>query len=524
MKILVSDPIAKEGIEFLSKQAEVDVRLGLKPEELINIIGDYEALAVRSETKVTAKVIEAGKKLQVIARAGVGIDNIDVEAATKRGIVVVNAPTGNTIAAAEHTIALILSLARHVPQAHTSLKSGAWRRADFVGVEVRNKILGIIGLGNVGSQVARRAQGFEMRVIGYDPFVSPDHARTLGVELVTLEELLKTSDFITLHVPLTEATRELIGAKELALAKPTVRIINCARGGLVNEEALLQAIGEGRVAGAAIDVFSKEPATDNPLLKNDKIIVTPHLGASTVEAQTSVAVDAAEQIVAVLQGQPARYAVNAPLIPPETLSVLAPFLQISGVIGKVVAQLLEGQMSSIEIDYDGEIANYDTAALKAAIIGGLLEEVSEERINLVNASIIAVSRGIKVTERKGTICENYSSLITVEVVTSMGTTIVAGTHMREEPHIVRVNDYWIDIVPTGGYFLFSGHLDRPGLIGAVGTITGNADINISSMQVSRLKPRGQALMVLGLDEPLNEDQRKQILAIPDIYTAKVVKL
>ena len=524
MKVLVSDPIAKEGIELLQSQAEVDVRLGLKPEELIAIIGDYDALAVRSETKATAKVIEAGKRLQVIARAGVGIDNIDVEAATQRGIVVVNAPTGNTIAAAEHTIALMLALARHIPQAHTSLKSGEWRRADFVGVEVRNKILGVIGLGNVGSQVARMAQGLEMRVIAQDPFISPDYARTLRIEPVTLEELLKTSDFITLHIPLTSATRGLIGAKELTLVKPSVRIINCARGGLVDEEALLQALEEGRVAGAAVDVFSKEPAIDNPLLHSDKVIVTPHLGASTAEAQTSVAVDAAEQILAVLQGRSPRYAVNAPLIPSDILSVLEPFLQVSTLIGRVIAQLIEGQMSSIKVEYNGEIANYDTFALKAAIIGGLLEKVSEERVNLVNANFIATSRGLKVSELREATCENYGSLVTVEVKTSLGSVIVAGTVLRGEPHLVRINDYWTDLVSTGGYFLFCDHRDRPGLIGTVGTITGNADINISSMQVSRLKPRGQALMVLGLDEPLSEEQQQQILAIPDVYSAKIVKL
>lgn len=524
MKVLVADPIAEEGLEILRKQFDVDVRLGLKPEELIDLMGEYDALMVRSETKVTEEVIEAGGRLQVIARAGVGIDNINVDAATQRGIVVVNAPTANTISAAEHTVALMFALARHVPQAHTSLKGGAWLRKNFIGVEVGNKKLGIIGLGNVGSEVARRVKGLRMKVIGYDPFVSSDYANNLGVELVSLEDLLKQSDFITLHVPLTKGAKGIIGAKELSLVKPTVRFINCARGGLIDEEALLQAIEEGRVAGAAIDVFSKEPPKDNPLLKSDKIIVTPHLGASTAEAQTGVAVAVAEQVIAVLEGHSARYAVNAPLIPPETVAVLAPFAEVASRIGRVAAQLAEGQMSSLDIRYDGEIANYDLTALKAAVLGGLLEEISEERINVVNANYIAQRRGLAVTEHKNPLCENYTSLITVSVDTSAGTTTVAATVLRGELHIVRVNNYWIDLVPKGGYFLFSDHRDRPGLIGAVGMVTANADINISSMQLSRLKPRGQALMVLELDEPLGEEQIQQILSIPDVYTAKVVKL
>ena len=325
MKVLVTEPIAEEGIDILSKQADVDVKLGLKPEELLSLIGEYEALMVRSETKVTAEVIEAGERLQVIARAGVGVDNIDMEAATRRGIVVVNAPTANTVSAAEHTIALMLALARRIPQAHAHLSGNNVLRHDFMGVEVRNKKLGIIGLGNVGSEVARRVQGLQMRIIAYDPFVSPEYARNLGVELVSFENLLQESDFITLHLPLIPETKGLIGAKEFSLVKPTVRLINCARGGLIDEEALLQAIEEGRVAGAAIDVFSQEPPTDSPLLQCEKIIVTPHLGASTAEAQTGVAVDVAEQVVAVLKGQPARYAVNVPLIPPDTLAFLAPF-------------------------------------------------------------------------------------------------------------------------------------------------------------------------------------------------------
>jgi len=524
MKVLVADPVSEEGLELLRHHAEVDVKTELTPEELISIIGDYEALVVRSQTKVTAEVIQAGKKLQVIGRAGVGVDNINVDEATKCGIIVVNAPTGNTISAAEHTIALMLALARHIPQANAVLKSGVWRRGDFMGTEIRNKTLGLIGLGKVGAEVARRALGLEMKLIAYDPFISADHASNLHVELVPLKQLLKEADFITLHTPLTSQTKKLIGAKELALVKPTVRIINTARGGIIDEEVLAKAVTEKRVAGAAIDVFSTEPATESVLFNSDNIIVTPHLGASTAEAQVMAAKDVAEQVIDVLNGHPARYSVNAPFIPAEMLAVLAPFIQVASTVGRLLSQMVEGQVSAVQIKYEGEISNYDTNALKAAALGGLLEQVSEERINLVNANIVAARRGLSVVEQKEPTCENYASLITIEATTSTGATAVAGTVMRKEVHIVRVNNYWFDIVPTGGYFLFCDHRDRPGLIGTVGKVTGDADINISAMHVSRLKPRGQALMILAVDEPLPEEQCQQLLSIPDIYTAKVVKL
>ena len=524
MKVLVAEPISDEGIDILRSCAQVDIKLELTPEEILSTIGDYEALVVRSQTQVSAKVIAAGKKLQVIARAGVGVDNIDVEEATRRGIVVVNAPTGNTVSAAEHTIALMLSLARHIPQANAMLKSGVWQRSDFMGVEVRNKTLGIIGLGNVGSEVARRARGLEMKLIAYDPFISVDYAHNLQVELLSLEQLIKESDFITLHLPLTESTKAFIGAKELALVKPAVRIINTARGGLIDEKALAKAVKEKRVAGAAIDVFSSEPTTSSVLFENDDIIVTPHLGASTTEAQAMAAKDIARQIVDVFKGQPARYAVNAPFISVEALSVLTPFIKVASTAGKLASQLTEGQMSAIQLKFDGDISSYDTNALKAAILGGLLEGISEERVNLVNANIVAARRGLTVVEQKEATCENYASLITLKITTSTGVTTVAATIMRGESHIVRVNNYWVDIVPTGGYFLFSDHRDRPGLLGAVGKITGDADINISSMYVSRLKPRGKALMILALDEPLPEAQLQQILSLSDVYSVKLVRL
>ncbi len=520
MKILVADPIAEEGIQLLRSYAQVDMKTKLELEQLKAIIGDYDALIVRSQTKVGAEVIESGKKLKVIGRAGVGIDNINVDAATKKGIVVVNAPTGNIIAAAEHTIALMLALARNVPQADGQLKSGKWRREEFVGTEIRNKTLGIIGLGNVGSEVAKRVQAFEMQVIAHDPFVSKDYAYNLKVELVPLDQLFREADFITLHVPLTAATKQLIGAKELAKLKPTARIINCARGGLIDEEALIKAIKAGKLAGAAFDVFDHEPVTDSPLFKEDKIIVTPHLGASTIEAQTSVAKDIAAEVLAVLQGQFSKYAVNAPHIAPE----LVPFMKVAATIGSLASQVMEGQIRSTHIKYSGGVANYDCNPIKTALISGLLQQTSEERINLVNVGLITAQRGLKISEEKEATCQNYSNLLTLEVNTNVGTTTISGTVRDSEIHIVQVNDFWMDIVPTGGYFLFCDHLDRPGLVGTIGNITGKADINISSMHLSRLQPRGKALMILALDEPLGEEQLQEIRALPGIYSAKAVKL
>jgi D-3-phosphoglycerate dehydrogenase len=524
-KVLVTDSISEEGIAILRQEAQVDIKVGLKPEEIIAVIGEYDALMVRSQTKVTPAIIEAGKKLQVIARAGVGIDNVDVSAATRCGVVVVNAPTGNTVSAAEHTVALMLALARNIPQADAVLKTGVWKRDKFMGTELRGKTLGIIGLGNVGSEVAKRAQGFEMKLLGIDPLVSEEFARKLGVTLVDMKQLLQESDFLTLHIPLSAQTRGLIGKKELAMMKPTARIINCARGGLIDEPALVKAITNKKLAGAAVDVFEKEPCTESILFGVENIIVTPHLGASTAEAQVMAARDVAEQIADIFRGQPARAAINVPYITAETLAALSPFMKLARTLCKLVYKLAEGQAKTIRIRYDGDIANYDTNPIKAAVLGGLLEGVSEERVNIVNCNVIAAKRGLTITEEKEATCANYASLLTVEITTTSGKYAVAGTIMHHESHIVRINDYWLDIVPTpGSYFLFSDHKDRPGLIGAVGKITGDANVNISFMHLGRLEPRGQALLVLTLDEPLPQKQQQQILELPDVYSVKLVEL
>ena len=523
-KILVSDPIASEGIELLKNHADVDVKIGLTSHELKGIIKAYDALIVRSETRVSAEIIEAGERLQVVGRAGVGVDNIDLDAATDHGVAVVNAPTGNLLAAAEHTVALMLALARNVPQAGQSLKSGKWERGKFVGVELRNKTLGIIGLGKVGTELARRLHGFDMRLTAYDPFISPEYARNLGIELVSLERLIAESDFITIHTPLNENTYHLIGKKEFSSMRQGVRIINVARGGLIDEDALLEALDGGIVAGVALDVFATEPPGDSPLIKHPKAIVTPHLGASTLEAQRDVAIEVAEQVLAALRGEPASNTVNAPVIPPEVHAIIAPYLSAASLVGKILTQLVEGQFLSIEILYEGEIAQHDTAILKAAVLMGLLSQVSDERINLVNASLQASRRGLNVVERKSAQTEQYGNLITVTLNTAVTSMTLAGTAMRGEPHIVRVNEYWLDMVPTVPYLLFIEHRDRPGMIGAVGAITANHDINIGFMEVGRLTPRGPAMMILGLDDPIPPHVLEEFALVPHIDSAKPVKL
>jgi D-3-phosphoglycerate dehydrogenase len=524
-RILICDPIAEDGINLLRQfGAEVDVRTGLSPEELIAAVADYDALVVRSETKVTAAVIAAAKDLQVIGRAGIGVDNIDVNAATERGVVVVNAPTGNVSSAAEHTIALMLASARYIPQADQTLRGGKWERSQFLGIEVRGRTLGIVGLGQVGSEVARRARGLEMRVLAYDPFVPEERARVLGVEVVSFDELLRESDFITLHVTLTDTTRELIGEKELRKMKPGARIINVSRGGVIDEKALLRALDEGRIAGAALDVFETEPATDLPLFHSDKVVVTPHLGASTAEAQERVAMDVAEQIIAVLQSQPARWAVNAPLIAPETYSVLAPYIPVAQKTGSLAVQLCQGQLGEMEIDYSGDIAQYDVTPLKAAVVGGLLGPISEEHVNVVNVDLVAQRRGLRITEKRSPSHNIYANLISVRLKTSAGDTTVSGTLAHDGPHIVAIDDFWVDVPPIDGWLLTCVNRDQPGMIGAVGTLLGGFDVNISYMNVGREEKRGNALMVITIDESLTPEQLAAVEAIPSIYSVKLAKL
>ncbi|HKW71822.1 MAG TPA: phosphoglycerate dehydrogenase [Candidatus Dormibacteraeota bacterium] len=518
-KILVADPLAEDGLERLRRAGEVTVVSKLAEEELIRRIPEFDALVVRSETRVTEPIIEAGTKLRVVGRAGVGVDNIDVPAATRRGIVVVNAPRGNIVAAAEHTMALLFALARWVPQADASVKRGEWARTKFIGSEIRGKTLGVIGLGNVGSEVAKRAHGLEMDVIAYDPVVSVERAELFNVALVSLNDLLEQADFVTVHVPLVDSNRHLVGAAELARMKPTARLVNTARGGIVDEAALYDALRTGRLAAAAADVFETEPPGQNPLLELPNFTATPHIGASTAEAQVSVAFDVAEEIAAVLAGDLPRFAVNAPALPPEELAYLRPFASLTERLAALHAQLFGGRVSVIELGFEGELADHDIGLLVASAIKGLLQPFTEERINAVNARLIASNRGIKLVERRSRSHSSYASLVTVR----MQDHEISGTLLMGEPRAVRIDSFRVDLVPEGR-FLVSRHEDRPGVVGRVGSILGEHDVNIASMQVGRDAPRGNAMMILTVDERVPADVLDRLREVGGMTDLRYVEL
>jgi len=518
-KILVADPLAEDGIERLRRAGDVTVVNKLAEDELIRRIPEFDALVVRSETRVTAAVIEAGRKLRVVGRAGVGVDNIDVTAATRKGILVVNAPRGNIIAAAEHTMALLFALARWVPQADASVKRGEWTRSKFIGTEIRGKTLGVVGLGNVGSEVAKRAHGLEMDVIAYDPVVSVERAELFNVELVTLEELLKRADFITVHVPLVDSNRNLIGERELSRMKPSARLINTARGGIVDEAALHSALASGRITASAADVFVTEPPGENPLLGLPNFIATPHIGASTTEAQVSVAFDVAEEVAAVLAGDLPRFAVNAPALPPEEMAYLRPFASLTERLAALHAQLFSGRVSAIELDCEGELAEHDVSLLVASAVKGVLQPFTEERINAVNARLIAGNRGIKLVERRSRSHSSYASLVTLR----MQDHEIAGTVLMGEPRAVRIDSFRVDLVPDGR-FLVSRHEDRPGVVGKVGSILGEHDVNIASMQVGRDAPRGNAMMILAVDDRVAPDVLGRLREVGGMSDLRYVEL
>jgi D-3-phosphoglycerate dehydrogenase len=523
-RILVTEKIAAEGIESLRGQAEVDVRLDLDKAALLEVIGDYDALVVRSATKVTADVIAAGTRLRAIGRAGTGVDNIDVPAATERGIIVVNAPASNSVAVAELTIGLLIALARNIPRGYVSLQDGKWERSKLVGWEVRGKTLGLVGLGRIGAEVARRARAMQMEVIAYDPVVSFDRAESLGVTLLPLDELLSRSDIVSLHVPLTDNTRGLIGADALARMKPGACVINASRGGIVDEAALLEAIEAGRIGGAALDVFSAEPLPgDSPLLGNPKIIPLPHLGASTAEAQTHAGTEVADGVLVALSGASPRYAVNAPFVAPEAWNVLAPYLSLGRQLGSLICQLVHDPVRSYDLEFCGELASVDIQPLKLAVLEGLLASNSAVRVTPVNAPLIARERGMRITERTNPEAESYTGMLVVHVQTADATRVFSGTILRGEPHIVEADGYFVDFVPSGP-LLLTYHRDRPGMIGRVGTLLGAADVNISAMYVGRLAPREQAMMVLILDEPLSDAVLDKVRQEPDIQQAYSVIL
>ncbi|UCH35433.1 MAG: phosphoglycerate dehydrogenase [Armatimonadota bacterium] len=525
-RALVSDPIADAGLDILRRDPDIEVvvKTDHTPDELKQAISKADALLVRSQTRVTAEVIEAAKRLKVIARAGVGVDNVDVAAATRRGVVVLNSPEGNTIAATEHTIALLLALSRRIPDAHESMRRGEWKRSKFVGVELYNKVLGIVGLGKIGAEVARRARAFGMRLLVFDPFIAAEHAERLGAELVALDDLLARADYLTIHTPLTKDTRGLIGKAGLAKAKRGLRIVNTARGGIVDEQALAEAVKAGVVAGAAIDVFEEEPPKDSPLADVEGIILTPHLGASTEEAQIKVAVDVAEQVVEVIHGRPARTAVNVSPVGAEALAALQPYITLAERIGRLQAQLAEGHVEDVEITYSGEIAELDVSAVTRSLLVGLLQPALEEPVNLVNAPLLAEQRGLKVKESKSTTAEDYASLITSRIESDPGAQVVAGTLFgRNDLRIVRLNEYRVDFEPTG-YMLIADHHDRPGVIGKVGTILGNDDINIAGMHVGRRTARGKAVMVLAVDSLVPPAVMKKISRLDSMYRVVQVEL
>jgi D-3-phosphoglycerate dehydrogenase len=517
-RILIAEPLGKEGLDLLQQKAMVDVRLRLSPSELEIAIPSYHALIVRSGTLVTDALLAAGRELVAVGRAGVGVDNIDVEAATRRGVIVVNAPTTNIIAAAEHTIALLCALARQIPQADRAVRARQWQREKFTGVELVGKRLGLVGLGRVGSEVARRAQGLGMEVVMYDPYVPLERAQQLGVRPVTFNELLSSCDFISLHTPLTSETRRLFGAREFGSMKRGARVINSARGALVDEAALLDALDAGLVAGAALDVFEHEPPENTRLLEHDRVVLTPHIGGSTEESQARVSIQIAEEVLAALEGQPTRFAVNAPFVPPSLARVLVPYLTLAERLGSFYIQWVGGPLGAVEIEYAGAIASEDTLILSAALIKGLLEPIHADRVNLINAQAVAQAYGLKVVERKTREVSRYENLISVN-----GARRMAGTVLQDQPHIVQLDGKWVDFV-AAGYLLLTRHHDRPGMIGAVGTLLGSADINIASMVVARDTPRGEAIMVLSLDDPLPPPVFEQLRAQDDIEWVKLLQL
>jgi D-3-phosphoglycerate dehydrogenase len=525
-KVLVSDTIDQAGIDILSQVAQVDIKTNLSPEELVGIISDYDALMIRSGTRVTKEIIEAGKQLKIIGRAGVGVDNVDVPAATRQGIVVVNSPEGNTIAAAEHALAMMLSLSRHIPDANQSVKNNQWDRKSFMGAEVYKKTLGVVGLGKIGSHVATVARAMGMKLLAYDPFISIERADQLGCRLVDMDILLQEADYITLHMPKTPETKHLINAEALAKMKPTARLINCARGGIVDEEALFEALKAGKIAGAALDVFESEPLGESQLRSLGKeLILTPHLGASTAEAQVNVAIDVAEQIRDVLLGLPARSAVNIPGLSPNIIETLKPYMQLAETLGNLVGQLAGGRIDMLNVRLQGELATNNSQPLVVASLKGLLSQALRERVNYVNASIEAKERGIRVIETRDASIQDYSGgSLQLSAIGSLGEHSVTGALLGDgEIHITSIDEFPIN-VPPSHHMLFTLHRDMPGIIGKIGSLLGSFNVNIASMQVGRKIVRGDAVMVLSIDDPLPEGILSEITKVPGIRDAYTVNL
>lgn len=525
MKVLVSDNISSKGVEILRNAGlTTDVKTGLKPEELKSIIGDYDALIVRSATKATADIIDAAKNLKVIGRAGSGLDNVDKVAASKHGIVVMNTPGGNTITTAEHTIAMIFAVARKIPQANASMANGAWEKKKFMGTELYNKTLGIIGLGNIGGEVARRMQSLGMLVIAFDPFLSEEKANEMGIEKIEVSELIKRSDFITVHTPLTNETKNLIRAETIKTMKDGVYIINCARGGIINEKDLYAALESGKVAGAALDVFEQEPPVNNPLIGHDKVVSTPHLGASTQEAQENVALAVAEQIVDYLVHGTIRNAVNFPSIPADQIPVLQPYIMLADKLGSFASQLFDSEISSVAIEYRGELAGLNISPVTIAAVKGILDPILLETVNFVNASVIAKERGIKVNESKSTDAGDYNNMITIRIKSPKRELLVSGTlFSKKDPRIVKIDDYEVEIVPEGNMLVMNNN-DKPGVIGNIGTMMGKNNINIARMHFGRESAGGRAISVVNIDSSISDELLEEIRHLPNILDVKVIIL
>lgn len=526
MKILISDKLSEKGLSILrnEKGIEAVVKTGLSARELIKEIPPYDALIVRSATRVTAEIIRAARNLKVIGRAGVGLDNVDLQAATEKGIIVMNSPGGNTISTAEHTIGLLFSLARLIPQAHQTVQKGLWEKKKFTGIEINGKTLGVIGVGRIGMEVCRRARALGMKVIAYDPFVSKEKAHAFGIELVELNDIYSRSHFITIHTPLTNETRHMIDAQAIGRMRDGVRIINCARGGIIDERALYEGLKSGKVAGAALDVFEKEPPHGSPLLSLGNVIVTPHLGASTVEGQESVAVEIAHQIVDALKGRILRNAVNVPSVDPEVYEILRPYIHFSEKLGLLQSQLSSGRIRNVKIRYSGEVIKHDLTPVTVAMIKGLLGPVLKETVNYVNAPLIAQERDIKISETKVSEASEFANLIEVTVETDEGVRSAAGAvFSRHDARLVHIDEFHVDVL-VQGVMLICNHSDKPGIVGKIGTILGRHKINIAAMSLGRTKRRGRELTVLNVDSPIPPEVINSLKKIKEMKEVKVVRL